>query len=330
MAVADKANRASQPFVPNSRMIFDLDLGGKILNMKVVLNGLVVATGGAPGTIFGEGGPINLIRRIQIKAVPANGSRYPGDLLVDCTPRSLLRYAISQHSGKFIGDQLNATLGNGAPGTYPVYTSIPIYFADATKRNQIATALSSDQVNYASLQLIVYTGDLTSCFTGNTAVPTWGGLQVSVVDDRVALAGDTVALYQEDHVQLIGAAQRRMQDFGMPQDGTFDSWLVMQEQSAAATLADTLINKITVRGPTILFDKYFNDIRQQMYDDEWLDPSQSGAGLLFIDWTDSVLANAINASQLSITFDVNNPSGSNLDDLFIYTRRVYQPLPAGN
>jgi hypothetical protein len=129
---------------------------------------------------------------------------------------------------------------------------------------------------------------------------------------------------------LIGAAQKRMLDNAMPQDGTFDSWLIMQEQSAQLTLAQTILNRVTVTGPTILYDKYLPDIQQQMLDDEWVDPAQSFAGLGFIDWTDGVLANAISASQLQTQFDVNNPSGSNLDDLLIYTRRVYSPLPASS
>jgi hypothetical protein len=330
MASADKKNRSAQPFVPNNRMIFNIDLGGKILNGKVILKGTVVLTGGAAGTIVGEGGPINLVKRVIIRATPAPGSRYPGDRIVDCTPRALLRYAIAQHSGKFIGDQLGATLGNGAPGTYSVYCSIPIYWADATKRNSVATALNADLGNYSSIQLEVDTGDLTSCFVGNTAVPTWSGLEVDWADDRVALTGDTLALYQEDHVLLIGAAQKRLLDVALPQDGTFDQWLLLQEQSTALTLADSILNKLTVTGPTILYEKYLYDIRQQMLDDEFLDPSQTPYGLVFIDWTDGVLANAISAAQLSVQFDVNNPSGANQDDLDIYTRRVYSPLPASN
>jgi hypothetical protein len=312
-------------------MIFNLDLGGKILQGKVILAGqIVIGAGGAAGVVVGEGGPANLIKRIIVNATPAAGSRYPGGKIVDDTPRALLRYAINQHNGKFIGEQSGSTLGDGVSGVYDVYLSIPIYWADATKRNQVATALNADLGNYASIQLEVDTGDLTSCFEGNTGIQNLTGLTVQWVDDRVALAGDTLVMYQEDHVMLIGAPQRRALDNALPQDGTFDQWLIMQEEGAYQELADTILNRLTVTGPTVLYDKYLDDIRQQMYDDEWLDPAQNGAGLSFIDWTDGVLANAIPASQLSVQFDVANPSGSNQDDLLIYTRRVYSPLPANS
>jgi hypothetical protein len=329
MAFQDKKNRLSTPFVPNSKIIFTLPLGGKILTGKVVLSGIVGITGATPGTQLGEGGPMNLIKRVIVNANPANGSRYAGGKIVDCTPRSLLRYGIFQHNGKFVGDLLGGTLNNGAANaSIPVYTSVPIYWADSTLRNAVSTALNTDPGTYASVQVEVDTGDLTSCFSGNTNVPNWTGLTVQWVDDRVGLPGDTNVLFQEDHTFLIPATQARAFDQAMPQDGAFTQWMILQEQSAQLNLSNLLLQRVQVDGTPITYDKFLYDIQQQMIDDEWYDPSQSFNGVAFVDWTDSVLSNSILASTLQTRYQVTNISGANLDDLLIFTRRVFAPAPA--
>ena len=326
MAFGDKKNRLTTPFVPNSKLIFTLPLGGKILEGKVILTGqIVVAAGTANGTPLGEGGPINLVKRVIVYANPAAGSRYAGGKVVDCSPRSLLRYAATQHNGKFIAEQSGSVLGSGANGTYNIYLSIPIYFADSALRNNVQTALNTDPGVYTSVQVEVDTGDLTTCFTGNNGVVTWSGLQVQWADNRVGLAGDTNTLFHEDHWFLIAASQQRAFDQAMPQDGAFLSWLILAEQSAEYTLSDALLQRVQVDGSPISFDKYAQDIRQGMLDDEWLDPSQTGTGMYFIDWTDSSLGNSVLASSLQTRFQVANVSGANLDDLLISTRRVFAP-----
>jgi hypothetical protein len=116
----------------------------------------------------------------------------------------------------------------------------------------------------------------------------------------------------------------------MPLDGAFLSWMILAEQSAAATLSDGLLVRVQVDGTPISFDKYMNDIRQKMLDDEWLDPSQSGTGMNFIDWTDQALGNSVLAASLQTRFQVTNVSGANLDDLLISTRRVFAPAQQGS
>jgi hypothetical protein len=331
MSFGDKQNRMQTPFIPNSKLVFTLPLGGKVLKGNVILTGAITVAGGTVnGVQYGEGGPINLIKRVIVTATPANGSRYPGGKIVDDSPRALTRYAIMQHNGKFISEQSGSTLGNGANGVYPIYLSIPIYWADSTLRNNVATALNTDPGTYASVQVEIDTADLTNCFTGNNGVVTWGGLTVQWADERVALPGDTVVRFSEDHVFLIAAGQKRALDQAMPQDGAFESWLIMAEQSPALTLSDALLNKVDVNGNPIIFSKYAQDIRQQMLDDEWIDPAQPATGLYFIDWTDSVLQNTITAGTLQTRFDVNNVSGANNDDLLIMTRRVFAPAPANS
>jgi hypothetical protein len=326
MKNSDRKNRYTKPFVAGSKLIFTLPLGGKILSGKVILTGSVVVSGGtSSGAIKGEGGPVNLIRRVIVTANPAGGSRYPGGKIVDCTPRSLLRYAITQHNGKFIAEQSGSVLGSGAAGTYPIYLSLPIYFSDANLRRQVQTALNADPAAYQTIQVEVDTGYLNECFTGNDRTVDYSSLQVQWVDDRENFAGDTLVRFQEDHVYLIPAAQERAMDEAMPQDGAFESWLILTEQSAAQTLADTILQRVTLDGAAIDYDKYAQDIRSQMLEDEWFDPSQPAAGHYFIDFTDGLVGGSVAAQTLQAKFKVLNPSGANLDDFLVYTRRLFSP-----
>ncbi len=116
----------------------------------------------------------------------------------------------------------------------------------------------------------------------------------------------------------------------MPQDGAFLSWLILAEQSADYTLSDGLLVRVQVDGTPISFDKYMQDIRQQMLDDGWIDPAQTATGMNFIDWTDGSLGNTVLASSLQTRFQVINVTGANLDDLLISTRRVFAPAAQAN
>ena len=167
-----------------------------MLRGRVILAGQVVISGeSAAGTVIGEGGPINLLKRVQLIANRTSDSRYPGGRLVDCGPRSLLRYAIKEHQGKFVGDLLGSTLGNGVNGTYTIYTSIPLYFADSTLQNQMTTALNLDAQDsqgngiYSSVQVnLSFASDLSTCFTGNNGTVNFSGLTVQWQDDQIGRA----------------------------------------------------------------------------------------------------------------------------------------------
>jgi len=328
MASVNSKNRMTKAFFANSPIIFTLPLGGKILQGWVALIGTVVVTGGTTnGTLMGEGGPSNLIKRIKITATPASGSRYPGGNIVDCTSRSLLRYAIYQR-GKFVAEQSGNPLGNGAAGTYDIALYIPIFFADSNLRNEMATALNTDPGVYASVQVRVDTGDLTSCFTGNDRTANWSGLTLQWIDNRMGLAGDTLVRYQEDHMLLIPATQERALDEAMPNDGAFESWLFLQEQGVQDSLTNNLLQRVTVDSPTLSYDKWAPDIYQDMLDNGLIDASQNQSGQLFIDFTNGILANTVAAGPIQAYYQVTNVSGANLDDLRIFTRRVFAPLPA--
>lgn len=334
----DRYNRISQPFQLGQTMTLNINPGDKILSGSVIVEGTATISGStANGTPICEGGPIGLIKQIRIVANKAAGSRYPGGPLVKCRPQTLLRYAITERGGKFIGEISGSTFGSGANGVYPFYLSIPIYFADSLNRNYQQTALNADQVDttgapiYTALQLQVdFITLLSEIFSGNN-----GTLAITAnlqwKDDRLALPFDTTPLVQEDHLDIIQAANSEHVDQSMPNDGAFVSWLLLEQQgSPGFQLASTLLNQLTLRGSTINFQEYADDITQKMLDDGLWDPSQSTAGQKFIDFAHGLLANSNPAAGLQHVMDINNPSGPGLDRLLIYTRRVFGLPKASN
>ena len=333
MAYENRENRVQLPFLANATAItLPVPPNFSILQGKLILTGTVTISGGTTnGTLIGEGAPINLISRIRVVANPAPGSGYPGGWLVDASPRSLLRFAQLNHFGAMIGEQSGSTLGSGGAGVYPIYLAIPIEFADVNLRQQVATALYADPSAYSSIQIQVATGGATSCFAGTDRTWTYN-LQLQWWDDRIDItpASPAVALVQEDHLVQIGAANTRLNDPSLPQDGAFLSWTIFAEQGTYNTLSDAILNRVTVMGPTWSFDEFYQDTRQKMYDDEWLAPTSNGAGLFHIDMTNGILQNSNPAAGLLPMISVNNPSGSYLDQLRVFTRRVYQVQQASN
>jgi hypothetical protein len=112
--------------------------------------------------------------------------------------------------------------------------AIPIIFQTDNLRKgkgKVQTALNADITAYKSLYLEVETGAVTDCYTGNDRVATYD-LKLQWVDERENFAGDTLALFQEDHVKLIGAAQERLEDDALPPKGSYPAWLVMTESGA--------------------------------------------------------------------------------------------------
>jgi hypothetical protein len=326
MAYTNEQNRIQQQFLPSvNNITLPIAPNLSILSGHLTLVGTVTIAGGTTnGTVQGEGGPVNLLKRVRVVGNPAPGSIYPGGNIVDSSVRSLLRNAQFQDSGKFIGEQSGSVLGNGAAGTYPIYLSVPIYWADSNLRQQVATALYADPSAYASLQLQVDTGGATDCFAGTDRDWTFA-LNLEWDDDRVDTTPGSPAfsLFQEDHIIQIGAANARLNDAAMPQSGAFLSWQVLAEQGQYYQLSDALLNELRVEAPTWLYDKYAQDIRQQMYNDVWLDPSQNGAGLYYVDQTKGIIQNYNPAAGILPYFNVNNPSGAFLDRLRVFTRRVY-------
>jgi len=331
MAFEDRYLRLEAPLNQGVPTVFNLPFGLNVLSGRVILKATVTITNaGAAGTPIGEGGPIRLIRRIQILANKAAGSRYPNGYLVDCSPRSLLRYAMVERSGKFVGELSGNILGGGVAGVYPIYLSIPIYFASGILVNEMQTALNLNQTDstgapiYSSVQVKVDLAELlTEIFAGSGGTMVVNGL-ICWEDDRIALAKDSVPLRQEDHIALIQAAQETFVDPGMPNDGSFTSWLLLAEQGQPGeVLSDAILNRLEIQGGSLNFKEHWQEIRQAMIDDGFYDPSSTMYGQFFLDWTKGLLVNSNPAAGLQARMSVNNPSGAGLDQLRVYTRRVY-------
>lgn len=327
MAFESRKNRIAQQFMPDTMIALPVPPNLTIFSGKLILTGSVTIAGAtANGTVLGEGGPVNLIQRIRVVVNAAPGSPYPNGWCVDATPRSLLRAAqMYSRFGSYFAEQSGNTLGGGANGTYTIYLEIPISFVDSSLRyNQIATGLYADPSAYQSIQVQVFTGDVARCFTGNNGIYTYN-LQLQWQDKRynVVPPNPGVALWQEEHVVQIGGANQRLFDPAMPQDGAFLNWLIMAEQGAQQTLSDAILQQLTLEGAGIDFSEYAQDIRAEMYDNEWINPAANAAGLYQVDFAEGILQNANAASGLQPYTWVANPSGANLDQLRIFTRRLF-------
>jgi hypothetical protein len=332
MAFEDYQQRFEEPINLGAPNVFNLPAGLNILRGNIVIDATVTITNaGAAGTPVEDGGPSKLIRRISILANKAAGSRYPNGRLVDCSVRSLTRFAMTQRSGKYFTELFGSTLGGGVAGPYNIYMSIPIYFADTINLYQNQTALNMNARDsqglpiYNAVQVKVdIAATLAEIFAGTAGTMAINGM-LRWYDERLDLsAQDTIPLIQEDHELLIQAPQPRLVDQAMPMDGAFHSWLIMAEQGQPGlALSDAIINRIRCEGSTVNFEAHWQEIRQAMLDNGLYDPASTMTGQLFIDWTKGLLSNSNAANALKHYFAVNNPSGAGLDQLRIYTRRVY-------
>jgi hypothetical protein len=335
MAYEDRMDRAEFPFTAGVPVVFNLNPGANILEGKVIIEATVVVSGGTTnGVQIGDGIP-NLIRRIRVlanKAAPnQNGtSRYPDGALVNCSPQTLLRYAMIERQGKYVAEQSGSNLGNGAAGTYNIYLSIPIFFADSLNLYTVQTALNMNPTDsqgrpvYSAVQVQVeLAATLSELFSGNDRNMVVSGM-VRWDDTRLGLSKDSIPLKQEDHYALIQAAYEEFVDPAMPNDGAFESWLILAQQGVPSlALSDAIVNRLKIQGTSLNFKQNWQAMRQQMIDDGFYDPSSTLTGQLFLDWTHGLLANSNAAAGLQHQFSVNNPSGAGLDRLRIYTRRVF-------
>lgn len=324
----DQQYRLEQQFMASNKPVFNIPLGGKISVGKIILKGQIVLSAvTAAGTAVGDGGPLNLIQRIRLKTSKAPNSRYSDGYPVDCSPRSLMRYATSQRdAAKLILEQSGSTLGNGANGTYPIYVSIPIFFSDSNFRGSNQTALNCDEDAIQTCQVYVELGKITDCFSGWAGTVDYSGLTVAWEDDRFYYPGDVLQLWQEDHYKILQSAEQFGKDPGLPVDGTFQLWMLMAESTAAQTLVDTILQELRLTGQNIDYYRQAQQIRQKMLDDGWIDPSQNAAGLYLIDFSNGKLNSGVTAADLVTSIKSANPGGAGLDQYRVYTRRLFQPV----
>lgn len=337
-AFEDRYNRAQYPITLGTTTVFNLNSGLKIVRGEVIIDGTATITGGTTnGTEIGLAALYRLIKEIRVVANKAAGSRYPNGVLVKCSVQDLLEFAVTEHQGKFVGDLLaHDHLGSGAAAAYTFHLAIPIYFGDSTNLNNVQTSLNMDSVDstgapvYTSVQVqIDWATSITDLFSGSDRAIAVAGL-VQWKDKRLGIATDTTPLIQEGHTQILQAANTEFVDAAMPNNG-FLSQLLIQTKAGlpGEQLADTILNKIEMRGPSLNLKVFANDIKTDMVNEGFYDPSQSLTGLYFLDFTSGLLANSNSLAGLIHQFDVSNPSGAGNDRLRMYTRRVL-PLAQGS
>lgn len=318
----------SDNFKPNNDVVFTLPLGGKITTGRVVIEGNLVLAGGANSgaAVFGDASPAHLIKEIIVRATAADGSRYFSGIVVDCSPRSLLRYGIAQRR-KYMDDIGASNLGDGAAGNYAVYCAIPIFFSDQNVARQNITALNTDPFAYKTIQVIIRCGDITSVFAGNDRVADYSGLRLRWVEDRLDMMGDTFTLAQEDHVVQIPAAKKDFTDSSLEADGAYLTWFLMTEIGADHHLSEgVLLNLVELSsGSAIQINEFEpNDLKQKMYDENWWDTAQDSTGQYFVDVSNGNVFTPAPA-PLKTKMNIAMLSGSNVDQLRVYTRRYFTP-----
>jgi hypothetical protein len=327
----DLSNRKREDFGGGGGLIVRvLPLGGKLLTLWVVLRGTLNITGaiGNGAARFPEHPLVGLFKRIRVRTTKADGSRYPDGLIRDYSPRTILRRA-QFFRQKFISD-LNGGGCNGAAGAYAVNLAFPIFFAQPDLKRPIETALNCDPTAYSNVQVEIDTGNRDTTFNGNGNAWDFSQLKVDFIDHREAVDGDTYVVVENDHEVYINGANTRMEDKNMPQEGGLLDMLVLGQHgnsgSALVTLADDVLNRVTITGQNCNLDLYRDDIHQFMYDTNMLDPAQAVVGINMISFvSQGMLSKVVPAPGLDIKWDVSNPSGAGLDALLISPRRLFAP-----
>ncbi len=97
--------------------------------------------------------------------------------------------------------------------------------------------------------------------------------------------------------------------------------------SMGPTLADDVLNRVTINAANCDFDMYDDDIHQTMVDLGVLDAAQAFTGTYLINFCSAgMLSKAVPAAGLDMKLDVSNPSGANNDSLLISPRRLLSPV----
>lgn len=335
MKFFENKSAPSQYFQKNTTMEISIPLNGKIDVGYVVLDGdVTIADPALPavpaaGTLKGLPGPAGLIKEVRVDANPAPGSRYPGGPVVKMSPIALLYQAILQQT-KFINDLFGQTFtpaagAMGDPGVYAVHTEIPIFFTDFNKRRGMLTQLNGDPRAYDYIALQIDTGDLSTIMVGTNRSIDTTALKVSWRDERYNLPGDRIVLFQEDHRQLIAAAQTDLKAEGLRKEGAYLDWMLLTEVGASQILADTLLNKLTINSSARDIVAKWEEIRAKMFRDGWYDASQDAVGQFFIDLCLGDPALAVPATDIKAEIDTNMVSAANVDALRFITKRILFP-----
>lgn len=231
---------------------------------------LVVSAGTTSGTVLGEN-PGNLALqslRIQGFNIPPN---YPGGVLVNLSPRTLMRRKIFDHPEKrFVPDQSLTIAGlTGAAGTFTLNLPITKYWAIPWLARPIDAALDTGM--YSQILCTLTNGARDLQFTGNDRTFNYAGVFWDITHKFQRYNGvgngPGVVTYDDDRpVNISGANPRLQLNSVFPADGACLD-LTFVSETTNQTLADTIVNRISAQaGTELFFDQYSGALRADMED----------------------------------------------------------------
>ncbi len=288
---------------------------------------LIVSGGSANGTSLGEN-PGNLaLQTLKIQGFQLDPN-YPGGTLVNLSPRTLQRRRTFDGQGRrLIVDPQNPTGLTGAAGTFNLsYPFVKYWALDWMKRN-IDTALDTGM--YSLLLATLTQGSRDRQFSGNDRTFNYGGVFWEIAHKFQRYDGNgtgpIAVVYDDDHPRNISGANSRLElNNEFPPDGAYIDLFWMAETTNQA-LADTIINRITLKSGTEQFyDQYSNPIKVQQEEliGDGSTTTTPRTGLYYTQIADDgLITNA--KTNISAVVDQNNPG----TDRFIIARRSAAPIP---
>lgn len=283
-----------------------------------VLSGsLVISAGTTSGTSLGEN-PGNLaLQTLRIDAARLSGS-YPDGALVNLSPRTLARRRIFDHAERrFVGDPNNPLPGlTGAAGTFTLNYPIVKYWAINWLQRPFDTALDTGM--YSQLLATLTQGSRDRQFSGNDRTFSYTGVFWEITHRFQRYDGNgngpQAVIYDDDRVVLISGANSRLElNKEFPVDGAYTD-LLFQTETTNQTLADTILNRATLKsGTEVFYDQYAGPIKVQMeeYIGDGSTTTTPRTGLYFAQIADDgLLPNS--KVNISATLDVSNPGTDRL------------------
>jgi hypothetical protein len=289
---------------------------------------LVVSGGTSSGTVLGEN-PGGLLQQLQIEASALTGG-YPDGTLAKVVPRTLMRRRMFDHPEKrFVPDVSLGIAGlTGAAGTFTLNMPFKKHWALPWLKRPFDTALDTGM--FSSILWTITNGSRDRQFSGNDRVFNYAGVYWNIWHMLQAYSGDGLGprcvLYDSDTTKNIAGANPRLElnkEFVV--DGSYLDLLFMTE-TTNQTLADTIVNKITIAsGDDDFFNFYGPDLKAEM-EGVIGDASATSTPRTGLYWAqvadDGLLTNS--KPNLSATIDQANPG----TDRFIISRRSHVYIPA--
>lgn len=303
----------------NTPLFHTIQPGGHVFETTVCQRGSLVVTGGtANGTSKGEN-PAGSVQRFDVDAVV--GSIYPAGKLKTLSARSVLLRQVLDEGYKKNDLLLGANGYNGAAGTYTFNQPYSLKWALPGNLRSAETSLKTDA--YSSIGLQITTGGRDNQFTGNDRAFNWNGVYFDILHRRELMNQITAVLFESDvAIPLQGANSRQSIKNELPQDWPFLDFLLYTESTAAKTLVDTILNRVTMfEGNTQFFDQYDEEIK--VMQEKYFQRLESMDGLYYLPIAQDGLQLGARAN-VGIIADLADPAAGT-DVVTVVTRRVALP-----